>query len=279
MFIVNKFVSLVGGLRRVGRTALRRVGSVWFGMRERMRGIWEKGVSVVVTIMMLVTSVPLSSLMPQAVYAAAGDAVLTGAPTGSSNAVSITVTVGSDNSVTHYKYTLRSASSCAGATFTGDGVPIATAISLDIVALSDGPLTLCVAGSTDNSTFDTTNPTAATWTKDTAAPTATYSVSSIGGTSSGSKRYLNEDDTVSVRMAFSESVAVAPTVQFKNDSTNLGSAVTASALTTYDTGNLSTCNESGANQYERSFLERVLLSGQCRNQRSVLRRNDCRDLR
>ena len=250
MYIIHTFVSFIGGLRGVVRVAFwRRVrrfvaqigGSVWFGMRERMRGIWEKGVSAAVTVMMLVTSVPLSSLMPQVVYAAAGDAVLTGAPTGSSNVTSLTVTVGSDNSVTHYKHKTVAAADCSGVSWSSiTAVTQATAITDDISSLADGTVTLCVAGSTDNSTFDTTNPTTASWTKDTAAPTAAYSVSDIGGTSADSKRYLNENDTVSVRMTFSESVAVAPTVQFKNDSTNLGSAVTASAITAYDTGNLST---------------------------------------
>ena len=144
---------------------------------------WRRACSVWVSVVMVLTSLPLSVLVPSGVaYAAAADAVLTGVPTGSSNVTSISVTVGSDNSVTHYKYTLREADSCTGAVFTGAGVPIATAISADIVALPDGPFTLCVAGSTDNSTFDTASPTAATWTKDTAVPTisaATYHSSAI----------------------------------------------------------------------------------------------------
>ena len=63
-------------------------------------------------------------------------------------------------------------------------------------------------------------------TTDTTAPTATYAITNTGGNSSNSKNYLNASDTVSVTATFSESVNAAPTVQFINDSTNLGSAVT-----------------------------------------------------
>ena len=63
-------------------------------------------------------------------------------------------------------------------------------------------------------------------TTDTTAPTATYAITNTGGNSSNSKNYLNQSDTVSVTATFSESVNAAPTVQFINDSTDLGSAVT-----------------------------------------------------
>ena len=74
-------------------------------------------------------------------------------------------------------------------------------------------------------TYNTTGVTA-----DTTAPTATYAITNTGGNSSNSKNYLNASDTVSVTATFSETVSTAPTVQFINDSTNLGSAVTGSSV-------------------------------------------------
>ena len=68
---------------------------------------------------------------------------------------------------------------------------------------------------------------ASTLTADTTPPTATYTISNTGGNSSNSKHYLNESDTVSVTAAFSETVSAAPTVQFKNNTNNLGTAATA----------------------------------------------------
>ena len=64
---------------------------------------------------------------------------------------------------------------------------------------------------------------------DTTAPTATYTTTSTGGVVAGSNTYLNNSDTVTLALDFSEVVTAKPTIQFKNDSTNLGSAVTATA--------------------------------------------------
>ena len=59
-------------------------------------------------------------------------------------------------------------------------------------------------------------------------PTATYTTATIGGTSDGTDTILNAGDTVSVTMAFDEALgSTAPTVQFLNDSANLGAALTA----------------------------------------------------
>ena len=70
-------------------------------------------------------------------------------------------------------------------------------------------------------------------TTDTTAPTVSYSVTNTGGNASNSKHYLNASDTVTAQLTFSETMQdVAPTVQFKNDSTNLGSAITATSAST-----------------------------------------------
>ena len=76
---------------------------------------------------------------------------------------------------------------------------------------------------------------------DTAAPTTSYMISDIGDVLSGVVRYLNASDTLSLRMMFNEAVTTAPTVQFKDDGTNIGSAVTATSLAgTYDSGSVTT---------------------------------------
>ena len=79
-------------------------------------------------------------------------------------------------------------------------------------------------------------------TYDRVAPTATYTISNTGGVSANSKTYLNATDTVSVTASFNEGMkSTAPTVQFKNGTNNLGSAVTATATPgPYDSGSLST---------------------------------------
>ena len=139
------------------------------------------------------------------------------------------VTVGSDNSVTHYKSSVVAAADCSGASFTGSGATIATKIATDISSLADGPVTLCVAGSTDNSSFDTASPTAASWTKDTVAPIAVYTPGHSGGVVSGDAVAVGAGSKVVLDIGFDEAMgSTAPVVQFKHGSanTNLGSAIT-----------------------------------------------------
>ena len=110
----------------------------------------------------------------------------------------------------------------AGATDTTLGN---TAWGIDI-GLTEGthPITAKVLDAAGN---EGTASTALTIVVDTTAPAATYTTTTTGGTTSGSTTYLNENDTVSVRIAFPESIAsTAPTVQYKNNTTNLGSAIT-----------------------------------------------------
>ena len=179
-------VIVVGFFVMLGLAVLfRRFG----GMRhrlvfiERIGVLWRQGVSWFVSVVMVLTSLPLSVLVPSVVYASAADAVLTNVPTGVSNTTDLDVTVTSDNSVTHYKSTVVAAADCSGVSFTGSGIARTTKITTDISSLADGSVTLCVAGSTDNTTFDTASPTAATWMKDTVAPTITgggYNGATIG---------------------------------------------------------------------------------------------------
>ena len=100
-----------------------------------------------------------------------------------------------------------------------------TAWSIDL-DLSEGthPITAKVLDAAGN---EGTASTALTIVVDTTAPAATYTTATTGGTTSGSTTYLNENDTVSVRIVFPESIAsTAPTVQYKNNTSNLGSAIT-----------------------------------------------------
>ena len=195
-----------------------------------------------VSVVMVVTGLPLGVLVPSVAYASAADAVLTGVPTGKSNVTTLDVTVGSDNGVTHYKSRVVAAADCSGASFVGSGVTIATKIATDISSLADGPVTLCVAGSTDNSSFDTTSPTAVSWTKDTVAPIAVYTPGHSGGIISGDAVAVGVGSKVVLDVGFDEAMGnTAPVVQFKHGSanTNLGSAITSantqSASVLYDT--------------------------------------------
>ena len=89
------------------------------------------------------------------------------------------------------------------------------------------------------SATDASNGTA-TFIYDPVAPTATLTPGSIGGNENGTNVYLGTGDKVTVNIAFSEGVSTAPTVQMKNDSANLGSAITATARSAYDSGSLTT---------------------------------------
>ena len=62
---------------------------------------------------------------------------------------------------------------------------------------------------------------------DTTSPTITYSTAIEGGVSDGTTTWINAGDIVSVVMEGNEHLTAQPTVQFKNNTTNLGSAVTA----------------------------------------------------
>ena len=58
-------------------------------------------------------------------------------------------------------------------------------------------------------------------------PVATYTTSTTGGVSDGTDTILNANDTVSVTLSLNEEVgSTAPIVQYKNDATDLGSAIT-----------------------------------------------------
>ena len=192
----------------------------WVAFWQRLCLVWRGAVSWFVSVAMVLTSLPLSVLVPQVAYAAAADAVLTGAPTGSSNVTTLNVTVGSDNGVTHYKYDVVAGTACTNLTLSAS-TAIATKITEDISSsgsnIADGSVSLCVAGSTDGTTFDDT-PTKATWTKDTAPPT--IASGTYGGTT--------------VQLTMSEAVygtAEANDFTVVNDSTNNnGTNVTPSGI-------------------------------------------------
>ena len=79
--------------------------------------------------------------------------------------------------------------------------------------------------------------TALAITVDTTAPTySSAAVTYTGSETENSKTYLNATDTIAVAFTFSETLGTTqPTVQFKNNTTNLGSAVTATGSGTVRT--------------------------------------------
>ena len=65
----------------------------------------------------------------------------------------------------------------------------------------------------------------ATVTVDAVSPAPTFTIATTGGVVSEANTFLNEGDTVSVVMDFSEEVVAAPIIQFKNNTVNLGGAM------------------------------------------------------
>ncbi|WP_374028871.1 hypothetical protein [Bdellovibrio bacteriovorus] len=92
-------------------------------------------------------------------------AVLAGAPTGVSAATSVNITV-SGTSVTQYKKAFISSGTCATANYSGQ-IPVGTAITDNISAVPNGPVTLCVIGSDTFGTWQSeTAATQVSWIKD-----------------------------------------------------------------------------------------------------------------
>ncbi|KYG69501.1 hypothetical protein AZI87_09990 [Bdellovibrio bacteriovorus] len=112
-------------------------------------------------------------------------AVITGAPTGVSSATSVNITV-SGTSVTQYKKAFITSGTCATATYSGQ-VPVGTAITDNISAIPNGPVTLCVIGSDTFGTWQSeTAATEVTWIKD--------AISTVQITSASQNR-VNEGDS------------------------------------------------------------------------------------
>ena len=112
----------------------------------------------------------------------------------------------------------------------------------NLSSLGEGTIT--VTGSIED---DAGNTGAATqsFVYDLTAPTANHSLITTGAVTSGSNTYLNTGDTITMRLGFTESMASAPVVQFKNGSANLGSAITASSVTNPMTTVYSNTDSSG----------------------------------
>ncbi len=102
-------------------------------------------------------------------------ASLTNAPTGANNTTLLDITVGGTG-VTNYKYKVGvdSTTDCTSAAGYSASRAIATKISDSISGLADGAIELCVIGADGVGNWQPeASATIATWTKDTAAPTAT----------------------------------------------------------------------------------------------------------
>ena len=109
--------------------------------------------------------------------ASAPSATISGEPTGTNNSSVLNVTIGGAG-VTHYKFKIREVAdpACSNSTGYGAEIAVATGISSNISALSDGAIELCVIGRDSSSNWQATaSATAVNWTKDGLPPAATLS--------------------------------------------------------------------------------------------------------
>ena len=124
-------------------------------------------------------------------------AVLTGAPTGTNDITALSVTVSGDR-VARYRHKVAEGTACTNGGY-GPSTPVGTIITDDISALDDGPVTLCVLGETAGG-IRQTDPTKASWTKETpeppeepptavltGAPTGTNDITALSVTVSGDR--------------------------------------------------------------------------------------------
>ena len=144
--------------------------------------------------------------------------------------LTITGCAKADSTVTLYKdgtaisgTATASGSTCTNGSDTGTAKIFTKDIDLTAQAAPYAITAQAVSGSMTSSVSEALNITV-----DTTAPTATYTTPTTGSVTVGSTAYLDTGDTVSVVMTMDEAIDGTPTVQFKNDSANFGSAITAS---------------------------------------------------
>ncbi len=109
-------------------------------------------------------------------------ATLSGAPTGTNNTTTLSVTVAGTN-VSHYRYVVGISSlDCTSiATYPVPEFAVGTSISASLTAITDGVIKLCVIGKNAAGTWQAIgSPTTATWTKDATGPVWSNSVSHTG---------------------------------------------------------------------------------------------------
>lgn len=106
-------------------------------------------------------------------------AILTGAPTGTSNITSSLDIAVSGNNIAYYKYKFIEypyVNDCDDSSGYSTIISVGTHITQNISGLADGSIKLCVVGKTNLGVWqDYFAATTASWTKDTTAPTATLS--------------------------------------------------------------------------------------------------------
>lgn len=102
-------------------------------------------------------------------------ATLSGVPSGQSNATSLNVSV-SGTDVTQYKYKVRGTAdaACSVATGYSGEISVGTPITASFSSFAEGTVELCILGRDAAGNYQS-SATTASWTKDTAAPTATIS--------------------------------------------------------------------------------------------------------
>lgn len=121
-------------------------------------------------------------------------AALSGAPSGSSSALALNVTVGGSD-IAQYKFKIRENADlpCSNSSGYGAATAIATPITQSISSLADGSLQLCVIGQDTSGTWQLEGTaTIASWTKDTSAPAAV-----INSAPTGSSNLLSLSVTIS----------------------------------------------------------------------------------
>ena len=147
--------------------------------------------------------------------------LITGSSTGLVTGTSVSIAVDDADADSTANHTFTATTDADGAWTTA--VNDLTSARLKAFVEGDITITASSTGATSGTRTVTYDPT---------APTATYTTGTGGGVVSGTDTLLNIGDSVSVTAAFSESVTAAPTVQMKNNGTNLGSAVTGVASAT-----------------------------------------------
>ncbi|MFZ4403114.1 MAG: hypothetical protein ACOYOK_03340, partial [Pseudobdellovibrionaceae bacterium] len=102
---------------------------------------------------------------------------LTGTPTGTNNTTTLAITVGGTGAISYkYKVGVSGSTDCTSSTDYSASTVVATSITDSISALADGTIKICAVGVDSLGNWQAySSATSATWTKDTAAPTATLS--------------------------------------------------------------------------------------------------------
>ena len=135
--------------------------------------------------------------------------LLYGAPTGTSNTETLSISVADIASITHYKHKIVTGLVCSSVDFsTITEVARTTPITDSIASFADGSISICVISKNSSNQWQTT-PTRYSWTKDTTGPTVTANATKYYGeaafTNELSGSYTNAKD-IYTKLVFNEAV-------------------------------------------------------------------------